>query len=434
MVIDISDSTLPDPEEIKNDFEEYIRNKLGSEFHVTSSIDFQNINNNFSEDMNQSNKFLNSNSNLNLNFSLTPKELKEDLDRYIIKQSEAKKALAIAICDHYRYVQSLVNKEFKLSTHYKKQNILLLGPTGVGKSYLVQKIAAKIGVPFIHADATRFSEVGYMGANVDDLVKDLVLAADNDINAAENGIIYLDEVDKIAISPRNAGKDVNGRGVQYGLLKLMEETEVDLRANHDMASQMQAFIEMQQKGRIEKQVINTRNILFIMSGAFSGLEELILERTNNCKLGFKSTEDSKSNLESNFANLLSTKDLINFGLEPEFIGRLPVRVHCHNLSVEDLYQILKNSEETLIKQYKSSFLSYGIKIEFTDLALRRIAELSFAEKTGARGLMTILEKSLRDFKYELPSTNIKNLKITAELIDKPTEALQNILVGQQTLN
>ncbi|MBP9707098.1 MAG: AAA family ATPase [Oligoflexales bacterium] len=427
MVIDISDKTLPDPEDIKNDFEDYIKNKLGSDFQVTSSINFQNMDNTASEEINPSKN--SSNTKSKINFSLTPKELKENLDRFIINQHEAKKALAIAICDHYRHIQHINGLTLQQRSHYKKQNILLLGPTGVGKSYLVQKIAAMIGVPFIHADATRFSEVGYMGANVDDLVKDLVIAAENDLNAAENGIIYLDEIDKIAISPKNTGKDVNGRGVQYGLLKLMEETDVDLRANHDIASQMQAFIEMQQKGRLEKQVINTRNILFIMSGAFSGLEEIIIERTQNCKLGFKSTEDSKNNAESNVADLLSTKDLINFGLEPEFIGRLPVRVQCHNLSVDDLYQILKNSEETLVKQYQNSFFSYGIQLEFSDSALRRIAELSFAEKTGARGLMTVLEKSLRDFKYELPSTNIKYLKITAEVINNPTNALQNILAN-----
>ena len=190
-----------------------------------------------------------------LKFDLKPKEVKQYLDRYVIKQDDAKKALAIAVCDHYNHVREVHENPKVADTDYSKQNVVMLGPTGVGKTYLIRHIAKLIGVPFVKADATRFSETGYVGANVDDMIRDLVTQADDDIELAQYGIIYLDEVDKIATPPNIIGRDVSGRGVQIGLLKLMEETEVDLRAGYDAASQMQAMMEFQQKGKVEKRII-----------------------------------------------------------------------------------------------------------------------------------------------------------------------------------
>ena len=198
-----------------------------------------------------------------LRFDLKPKEITAHLDQYVIRQDEAKKALAIAVCDHYGHLRESIERPGPDTASYSKQNVLLMGPTGVGKTYLIRKVADLVGVPFVKADATRFSETGYVGANVDDLVRDLVTQANGDLELASYGIVYLDEADKLATPSGHSGRDVSGRGVQFGLLKLMEETDVDLRAAHDMASQMQAFMEMQQKGKIERKVVNTRHILFI---------------------------------------------------------------------------------------------------------------------------------------------------------------------------
>ena len=219
------------------------------------------------------------------NFNYTPKQLKSYLDRFVIKQDEAKKALAIAVCDHYNHVKECENNTFGLNNltfgcFYSKQNVLILGPTGVGKTYLIKQIAKLIGVPFVKADATRFSETGYVGANVDDLVTDLVQQASGNIELAKYGIIYLDEADKLAAKNSEISKDISGRGVQFGLLKLMEETEVDLRSTHDMRSQLQAFMEFQKTGHLGKKVINTRHILFIISGAFNYLADIIKKRLN----------------------------------------------------------------------------------------------------------------------------------------------------------
>ena len=206
-----------------------------------------------------------------MKFDLKPKEIKQYLDRYVIKQDEAKKALAIAVCDHYNHVRECHEDPTAADADYSKQNIVILGPTGVGKTYLIRHIAKLIGVPFVKADATRFSETGYVGANVDDLIRELVTQAEDNLELAQYGIIYLDEADKIATPPNIIGRDVSGRGVQIGLLKLMEETEVDLRAGNDVASQMRAAMEFQKSGKVEKEVINTRHILFIISGAFTGM-------------------------------------------------------------------------------------------------------------------------------------------------------------------
>lgn len=373
----------------------------------------------------------NQNDKFDLEFNLKPKQVKAYLDKYIIKQEEAKKTLAIAICDHYNHASDCVKNERNCKTpneaeEYSKQNVLLIGPTGVGKTYLIKTLAKLIGVPFVKADATKFSETGYVGGNVEDIVRDLVTEANGNIELAKYGMVFLDEVDKIASSPNLVGKDVSGRGVQTNLLKLMEETEVDLNTPYDPISQMQAMMEFQKKGKVEKRTINTKHILFFVSGAFNQLEEIIKERLQEQGIGFGAKVGSK---KQNFDYMQECRsdDLVKFGFEPEFVGRLPVRVVCHELSVDDLFNILKNSEGSIVKQYKRAFKAYGIDVSFTDESLYKIAEKAYEEKTGARGLSTVCERVFREYKFELPSSNINSFIATENMIDDPIAELNKLI-------
>jgi ATP-dependent Clp protease ATP-binding subunit ClpX len=355
-------------------------------------------------------------------FDKKPRDIKAYLDRFVIRQDDAKKVLSVAMCDHYHHVRLAL--EGKDQPNYTKQNIILLGPTGVGKTYLVRCIADLIGVPFVKGDATKFSETGYVGGDVEDLVRELVRRADGDVARAQYGIIYIDEIDKIASANNQSGRDVSGRGVQTNLLKLMEETEVPARSQNDIAGQMQAMFEMQ-RGRKSSSTINTKHILFIVSGAFDGLEKIIRKRLRESTIGFAAkTREVPDDQTFNQSN---TRDFIEFGFEPEFIGRLPVRVVCQPLSVEDLFTILKSSEGSIIRQYEQTFGAYGIEVLFADSGLRAIAELAQHEGTGARGLMTVCERVFRDFKYELPSTAVKRFVVTKELVENPAAALQSLL-------
>src|SRR3984957_6857010 len=272
------------------------------------------------------------------NFDYKPKDVKAYLDRFVIKQDVAKKVLSVALCDHYHQVRLAF--EGKETPNYAKQNIILIGPTGVGKTYLIRSIAELIGVPFVKGDATKFSETGYVGGDVEDLVRELYRRADGDVTRAQYGIIYINEIDKIASASNNAGRDVSGRGVQTNLLKLMEETEVPARSQQDIAGQIQAMMDMSQRGKKASGVINTKHILFIVSGAFGGLEKQVRQRMRAAAIGFagrgQAVEDDAHLLEH-----ATTKDFIEFGFEAEFIGRLPVRVVCQPLSVDDLFQVLK---------------------------------------------------------------------------------------------
>ena len=356
-------------------------------------------------------------------FDYKPRDIKAHLDRFVIRQDEAKKALSIAVCDHYNHAKYMRAHEQEQgesadSIEYQKQNVIVVGPTGVGKTYLIKHIAEMIGVPFVKADATKFSETGYVGGDVDDLVRELVQKADGDIELAEYGIIYIDEIDKLASRGGNTmGRDVSGRGVQTTLLKLMEETQVAARNPNDMKSQMMAMMDLQSGRDSGKDTINTRHILFIVSGAFSGLEKVVKKRLRSGQIGF-GANIADHPLDEELFGEVNTQDFIDYGFEAEFIGRLPVRVVCEKLEAKDFVDIMKNSEGSLLRQYEREFAAYGIQARFDDSAIRRIAERAEGENTGARALMTVCESLLRDFKFELPGTAVSELVIDADLIDK----------------
>ena len=348
-------------------------------------------------------------------FSLKPADIAKHLNRFVIGQNEAKKVLGVALCDHFQHVR--LTLEGKEAPFYQKQNVLLLGPTGVGKTHLIRSAADLIGVPFVKADATKFSETGYVGGDVDDLVRDLIRRAGGDIKRASHGIIYLDEVDKLAGSSEGGGRDVSGRGVQTNLLKLMEDGDVPVLSPNDVTGQLQSAMSAA-RGNTPgmPDTISTRHILFIASGAFVGLDGIIRSR-----LGQNSMSPPKALAQA------GTSDFIRFGLEPEFIGRLPVRVACHALDEDDLFQVLEKSESSLINQYKRSFSAYGINLRFEPCALRKLAALARTEETGARGLMTVLERTFRDLKFRLPSTRLRALTITAQTVENPAAALAKLL-------
>jgi endopeptidase Clp ATP-binding regulatory subunit ClpX len=361
-------------------------------------------------------------------FKYKPRDVKAYLDRFVIKQDEAKKVLSVALCDHYHHVRlALDGKE---SPNYAKQNIILIGPTGVGKTYLIRSAADLIGVPFVKADATKFSETGYVGGDVEDMVRDLLRLAEGDVKRAQYGIIYIDEIDKIAAANNVSGRDVSGRGVQTNLLKLMEETEVSARSPNDIAGQIQAMMDMSQRGRKTPSTINTRHILFIVSGAFDGLQKIVQKRLREAVIGFAAKDRPAETPEEVMAQA-QTRDFLDFGFEPEFIGRLPVRVVCQSLTEEDLFRVLKNSEGSIVRQYEQDFAAYNIEVLFSDEGLRRIAERAADEQTGARGLMTVCERVFREIKFELPSTGVKRFVVTRELVDNPTTELKRILSDPQ---
>ena len=367
-------------------------------------------------------------------FDRKPKEVRDYLDRFVIKQEQAKRVLSVAVCDHYNHVRRCIGDSRAQSAEYLKPNVLLLGPTGVGKTYLMRNVAKLIGVPFVKADATKFSETGYVGNDVDDLVRDLVKQADGNVELAQYGIIYVDEIDKIAAESSRGGRDVSGRGVQINLLKLMEETEVNLQSSQDMMGQMKAFMDMQRGGKPGKATISTKNILFIVSGAFDQLAESVRKRLDLTRIGFGSSgEQEMDSSEINFLNKAETQDFIKYGFEPEFIGRLPVRVACDELTKEDLAEILLSSEGSALDQYRKDFDGYNIKFDISNPAVKEVAKIAATEKTGARGLVTVLERIFRDFKFELPSTSIRKFSVDADTVSRPQDALKELIADNLDL-
>ncbi len=355
-----------------------------------------------------------------INFDLKPEDLIDHLDRFMVKQDKAKAILATKICTHFNRIKHAGAIEEAMVGNIKN-NVLMIGPTGVGKTYLVKLIAKKIGVPFVKGDATKFSETGYVGGDVEDLVRDLVREAGGDIESAQYGIIYIDEIDKIASSHNLIGADVSRTGVQRALLKPLEETEVDLKVPHDPISMIQELERYRKTGDRDKQTINTKYILFIVSGAFGDLNRIIKKRMTEQVIGFGANIKVSQNPDDILKHVKS-EDLMEFGFESEFVGRLPVRAVFERLTQNDLYDILKSPDNPIILGKKLDFAAYGINIKFDDKAIDRLAGQAYEENTGARGLVSAVEKALLLFETKLPSTDIKEFPVTLEVIEDPEKA------------
>ena len=364
-----------------------------------------------------------------LEFHIKPEELIAHLDEYVVGQPRAKAILATKICTHFNRL-SLPRDDQEEEVGQIKNNVLMVGPTGVGKTYLIRLIARRLGVPFVKADATKFSETGYVGGDVEDLVRELVAEAGGDIELAQHGIIYIDEIDKIAASGRTSGPDVSRTGVQRNLLKLMEETEVDLRSPHDLSSQMESVMQMQRTGKVERKKINTRHVLFVVSGAFAGLEEIIRRRLNQGAMGFRPPGRDGAGAAADGPALLGevrAEDLLEYGFESEFIGRLPVVAVLEELSRGDLLEILRSPRSSVVLSKVRDFLAYGIDMRFCDEALQLLADRALEERTGARGLVSAVEKVLLDFECRLPSLHLSAFHVTAEVVEDPAGVLERVV-------